>query len=152
MKASTKMQKGFTLIELMVVIVIIGILSAVALPKMFGLSAKAKASEIAPTAATYERLQQAYVAEVSSLGSLSDIGFKSPASKFFSYAVTDDVNGTEASKKLEIYLKANLSSDCTTTDAGTGNGWYTEVDAASAAVRLDASEADCAQLTPSFEF
>ncbi len=92
-----KNQKGFTLIELMVVIVIIGILSAVALPKMFSMSNKAKASEIKPAAATYERLQLTYIAEESELGAEADIGWEDPQSKFFTY----DGDGTKGSMAID---------------------------------------------------
>ena len=43
-KASSKKQNGFTLIELMVVIAIVGILSAVGLPEMLKAQDRAKAS------------------------------------------------------------------------------------------------------------
>ena len=39
-------RNGFTLIEIMVVIVIMGILAAVGVPKLFGMMAKAKAAEL----------------------------------------------------------------------------------------------------------
>ena len=45
-------QKGFTLVELMVVVAIVGILSAVALPSFLNQTAKAKATECAQKAAS----------------------------------------------------------------------------------------------------
>jgi len=50
-----KMKKGFTLIELMVVIVIMGILAAVAVPKIFGNVDKAKLSGVGETLSQFEQ-------------------------------------------------------------------------------------------------
>jgi type IV pilus assembly protein PilA len=78
--------KGFTLIELMVVIVIIGVLAALAIPKFMDASAKAKMSEAPTVLAAYETAQLAYVMETGAGGVVDDIVFDKPThSKWFTY-------------------------------------------------------------------
>ncbi len=75
-----KNRKGFTLIELMVVIMIVGILAAVAIPLMRGRIDSAKWSEGKAVAGTIATALRAYAAEKGGQGawvnpSLADLGF-----------------------------------------------------------------------------
>lgn len=54
------LKKGFTLVELMVVIVIIGILAALAIPRFMGATNKTKATEFKPILKQISTMQDAY--------------------------------------------------------------------------------------------
>lgn len=83
---------GFTLIELMVVIVIIGILATLAVPKFNDASLKAKVSEGPSVLKTFESAQFAYLAETSSFGVMTHLIMVDPTpatfSKYYTYVVS----------------------------------------------------------------
>jgi type IV pilus assembly protein PilA len=57
-KSKNVLQKGFTLVELMIVIVIVGVLSAVALPNFLNQTGKAKLTEAKTLASSYLKLYE----------------------------------------------------------------------------------------------
>ena len=95
-------EKGFTLVELLVVIIIIGILAAIALPNFLNQGAKAKQTEAKQNIGLMNRTQTAYRSETQSFASAFDIlatgtltGTTGTASTTnYSYVLTAGANST----------------------------------------------------------
>ena len=103
-------RKGFTLVELMVVIVVIGILATLAIPRFMGVSDKAKLSEFKPVLKQAVTLYNAYYQEketyVTPTGNISDgnsdIGFDLPSGDSrFEYTSVESVDGVVVTAKLK---------------------------------------------------
>lgn len=89
-------KKGFTLIELMIVVAIIGILAAIAIPNFLNYQCKSKQSEAKQSLGTIAKNQEAYVSEFNKYADTSaKLGFQ--------------VKG-EGSKRYYTYTYANVSA------------------------------------------
>lgn len=94
-RSMQKMQKGFTLIELMIVVAIIGILAAVALPAYQDYTVRAKVSEVI-LAASSAKTAVAESAQVgAAMPATASLVVDSQASKYVSGVVYSWVNASQ---------------------------------------------------------
>jgi len=127
------MKKGFTLIEIMIVIGIVGILATIGVPKLFVSVAKAKAAEIPVASGSYKNLQDTYVGEKTVLGSWNSIGYTAPgkdgSTSNFSYG-GDCFNNTPVSDIQSNALGWKAISKTALTDCPANSIWAITLTAA----------------------
>jgi len=119
---SRNKMSGFTLIELMVVIVIIGVLASLAIPRFTEASLKAKVAEAPRVIASFESAYLAAVAEGVDVASEDDLVFKRPTSNWYIYSLdgtpVTGLTGTPTAKLKG--LPAGASTITTAYNATTG--------------------------------
>jgi prepilin-type N-terminal cleavage/methylation domain-containing protein len=110
-------RKGFTLIELMIVVVIIGILAAIAIPKFNQASARAKEKEADGILKQIYTLQNTYFAEhgqwATAYGDpgLTQVGWEDPSASLKHYALPA-IGGFGAGATLTMQKAAGQTGFC----------------------------------------
>ncbi len=116
-------QAGFTLIELMIVVAIIGILAAVAVPQYQNFTRKSKASEAALLLDSILTMEAGYFTKKNHMSNVeADLGNPSANARYYRYTLTG-TNATVTVKAIPNTTgsKAGLTSNWTMTYNGTTN-------------------------------
>ena len=103
--------KGFSLVELMIVVAIIGVLAALAVPKFQTFQAKAKQSEAKSNLAQIYTLELSYFGDRDTFGTMADIGFTTQGRVRYGYTMPTN-NATSFTAKATATSNTVIASDC----------------------------------------
>lgn len=110
-----KTQKGFTLIELMITVAIVGILAAVALPAYQDYTIRAQVSEGFQLAGGLQTAEAEYYANNGAFTDLTGLGIASPSGKYVSGITADATTGALTVAYGGPNANAKLTSAATVT-------------------------------------
>jgi len=111
---SLRNRKGFTLIELMIVVAIIGILAAIAIPNFLRFQAKSKQSEARELLSSVYTAETAYFAEQNAYDSLLVIGFEPASTPKYYTGIMVAAQTTFTATSFTTTVTASLDTDATT--------------------------------------
>ncbi|MBI5494095.1 MAG: prepilin-type N-terminal cleavage/methylation domain-containing protein [Deltaproteobacteria bacterium] len=123
MSALKKIAKGFTLIELMIVVAIIGILAAIAIPNFLKFQCKAKQTEAKTGLKAVYTTQLAYNGEFGSylnldqLTSFGGLDTKTVGNtKYYNYTITGGSNFSATAQDNRVRINTSGADDIWTID------------------------------------
>lgn len=144
MKIQAKLQQGFTLIELMIVVAIIGILAAIAIPQYQNYVARAQVTEAVSLMSGGKTALEEYIANNGSFPdgttagqSLADLGITPNGGSYVGSIAIDNGSNTDSAGRLTATMKASgvaaeIQSLTVSLTRGTDGSWTCSPGAASA--------------------